>query len=75
MGKRQIRVRQQHLLNKKYELEGITGHVIQTDHVVVHGRILDIYPGAINVENARSGLHHIPMATIFEVVYDQETEY
>jgi len=42
---------------------------------VVHGRILEIYPGAINVENARSGLHHIPMTAIFEVVYDQETEY
>ena len=75
MGKRQFRILQKDLLPKQGEMIGRKGHVIQTDHVVVHGRILDIYPGAINVENARSGLHHIPMATVFEVVYDQETEY
>lgn len=75
MGKRQIRILQQNLLAKKNELEGITGHVILRDHVVHHGRILEILADNLSLENARSGRHQLPMTTIAEVVFDQETEY
>lgn len=75
MGKRQFRILRKDLLPKQAEVVGKTGHVILSDHVVLNGLIREIAADHLILENSRSGRHHLNMATITEVVYDQETEY
>jgi hypothetical protein len=75
MGKRQFRILRKDLLPKQAEIVGKTGHVILADHVVLNGLILAISADHLTLENFRSGRHQLNMATITEVVYDQETEY
>jgi hypothetical protein len=75
MGKRQFRILRKDLLPKQAEMLGKTGHVILTDHVVLNGLIRAISADHLMLENSRSGRHQLKMATIAEVVYDQETEY
>jgi hypothetical protein len=75
MGKRQFRILRKDLLPKQADLVGKNGHVILADHVVYNGRILDISDAYLMLENSRLGRHQLNMATILEVVYDQETEY
>jgi hypothetical protein len=75
MGKRQFRILRKDLLPKQAEIVGRTGHVILADHVVHNGRIREISDAHLILENARTGRHQFNMATIVEVVYDQETEY
>ena len=75
MGKRQFRILQKDLLPKQGEMIGRKGHVILADHVVLNGLILGISASHLTLENSRSGQHQVRMATILEVVYDQETEY
>ena len=75
MGKRQFRILRKDLLPKQADMVGKTGHVILADHVVLTGLIRAISADHLILENARSGRHQINMATITEVVYDQETEY
>jgi hypothetical protein len=75
MGKRQFRILQKDLLPKQAEMVGRKGHVILADHVVHNGLILGISASHLTLENSRSGQHQLNMATILEVVYDQETEY
>jgi hypothetical protein len=75
MGKRQFRILRKDLLPNQAEIVGRKGHVIQSDHVVHNGLILEISAAHLLLENARGGRHQLNMATIMEVVYDQETEY
>jgi hypothetical protein len=75
MGKRQIRILRKDLLPKQVEIVGRKGHVILSDHVVHNGLILEISAAHLLLENPRKGRHQLKMATIVEVVYDQETEY
>ncbi len=75
MGKRQFRIFRKDIFAKKADLQGQEGHVIMENHVVIHGRIIEISANYLALQDPRLHIHNLELSQITEVVYDKETEY
>ena len=76
MGKRQIRIAGTKLQNHTLELlEQPAVQVVLRSRVVVAGKILDVSPETITVQDMRRSKHVLPANQLQEIIYDVEADW
>ena len=73
MGKRQVRVFQKNLAEKKAEIGNREVQIILSDNRVFHGVVNEFSDVSLCIKDYRQRLHTFGLGEIQELVYDLET--
>ncbi|MFC5269391.1 hypothetical protein [Adhaeribacter terreus] len=73
MGKRQVRIFQKNLVDKKAEIGKREVQLILTDNRVFHGTVNEFSDVSLCIRDYRQRLHTFELGEIQELVYDLET--
>ncbi|MBF9252084.1 hypothetical protein I2I11_02145 [Pontibacter sp. 172403-2] len=75
MGKRQIRIFRKDIPERLPELLQRAVQVVLRSRVVLHGVLLKLTPGQLQLQDQRFGKHLVPVEEVEEIIYDVEAAW
>ncbi|MCX2739689.1 hypothetical protein [Pontibacter anaerobius] len=76
MGKRQIRIFRNNLLNRRFELlQTPSVQVVLRDKVVLTGKLKELNEKGAELQDQRFNHHTFPLEQVEEMIYDVEAPY